>query len=141
MQRLRDLESQVADYMEPELKAEIGARLKHARENSPYGQKEFADAAGVGLRTYQFWEQGRGVNRAGVDRIAKKCGIDGTWVWEGDGDRAEQLDRIEQKLDAIQSQLRGLTAEQLLATLETALDQRAGSQADTRERGRRARGQ
>ena len=146
--RLRDLEAQVAHFMEPERKAAIGARLKQARENSPYSQKDLAEAGGVELRTYQFWEAGRGVTRAGVDAVAKRIGIDPEVIWSGDAADESQLDRIEQavtentaRLETIEGLLRELATEELLAALAQRLDQRANKPAGNHEPGRRGQAQ
>lgn len=134
MQRLRDLEAQVADFMEPERKRDIGARLKEARENSPHEQQDLADAAGVKLRTYQFWEAGRGVNRAGVNAVAKKLRADPEYIWHGDGGASGQFDRIEDKMDEILSLLRAALPESVLQKLavQAAEEGLAASRADKR---------
>ena len=149
IERLRDLEAQIADYMEPERKAEIGARLKRARENSPHQQHEVAEKLNLQVRTYQFWEQGtKGINRRNIERAAKIIGADPDWIWEGAGEAAPQLDRIEQavrdttaRLDAIEAVLRELATEELLAALERETARQAKKPAGTRAPKRRAQGQ
>lgn len=151
VQRLRDLEVQVAHFMDPEQKSEVGRRLREAREQSPFTQRDLAKAAHVEVRTYQFWEQGRGVTRKGVNAVARKLGIDPEDLWSGGGsgslqsgrveqitsDNAAALERVERKLDALLEAVRLLAtatalpdelAEQLLVAL---LQGEVDAQADT----------
>jgi transcriptional regulator with XRE-family HTH domain len=55
--------------------AEIGRRLREAREAVSVGQAEFAAAAGIKANTYNQWEQGK--KRPDIAGAAKLCDAHG----------------------------------------------------------------
>lgn len=85
----------------------IGARIAELREHHHWTQPAAAERARVSLRTYQTWEAGDATPRwHNYERLAKAFGvtvdeiISAAPVGSANG-VAEQLSRIEAKLDAV----------------------------------------
>jgi transcriptional regulator with XRE-family HTH domain len=62
---------------EERLQAEIGRRIRAARESADFTQEEAADASGIDLRRWQRLENGEANPTVRtLDRIATACGSD-----------------------------------------------------------------
>jgi len=71
-------------------RADIAARIKELRENSPYTQPEIAAKVGIGLRGYQKWEK-VGVNYSNAEKLAEIYGVSANFIMKGP-DRDETPD-------------------------------------------------
>lgn len=124
-ERIDDLRLQIDRLMDTEHQKEVGARIKQARENSPFKQRDLAARAHVQLRTWQAWEVGRGINRPNVEVAAKALRVDAERLWRGAPEEpsiqsariesqleenAAALGRVEAKLDALLEAVRLLAS-------------------------------
>jgi DNA-binding XRE family transcriptional regulator len=80
--------------------AEIGRRLKHAREAKLWTQVQFASQASVSPSTVARWEGGKLPPVRELMRVAKLLGVDPEWLVEppnlpGRADELGRLDRLE----------------------------------------------
>jgi transcriptional regulator with XRE-family HTH domain len=78
------------------------ARLRELRGKKT--QPVIADAVDVSLRAYQEWEAGGGISWAKLAKLAEYYGVSEEYILYGpEGSRPPQtqMDRMEQKLDAI----------------------------------------
>lgn len=102
-------------------KTEIGRRIAELRDRSPYTQERLAGELGLTLRAYQKLEQLGTTRYTRCEEVARAHEpwtskhpewqhVDADWIWDGIDrtqtpptlvDPGVQLDRIEQKLDAV----------------------------------------
>lgn len=100
--------------MEQQQKLDIGERIRDLREASPHTNRSIAEHVGVSERAVGKWIEGKGIEWDNLVAVADLFGVDSNWLWSGRAldDRgpapdpfadpyAEQLDRIEEKLDEI----------------------------------------
>ena len=126
--------------------SQVSARLKRLhkeleeREGREWTQQQLAEKTGIPYRTFQSWENGEVENRdgKGYDKIARfysrklERKVTRKWIVFGDEDRkperpngdllgqldeADQLSRIERKLDSLLAWAEGRTAEEVEADL------------------------
>lgn len=64
----------------------LSERLKIARESIAKSQKEMAEALGVGLKSWQVYEQGSSVPGGNVFESLVKLGFNANWLLTGEGD-------------------------------------------------------
>lgn len=88
----------------------IGRHIAELRERAHLTQPAAADKAGVSLRGYQKWEGGESrPNWANLEKLADVFGVKPEEIVGSvspqEEPRAEQLDRIEEKLDEILKRL------------------------------------
>lgn len=99
-------------------KLEIGARIKHLRERSPFKQQAVADRLGIGIRAYQNLERVGTVRYERCEELGEIFEADPRWIWDGhergmvtpDPLGASVLDRIEAKLDTLSERVAALDA-------------------------------
>jgi len=115
--------------MEEQQRVEIGQRIRELREASPYTNESIAEHVGVGVRAVANWISGTtGITYANAKKVAELFEVDIRWLWDGverpkDNDLmgalsgADQLSRIERKLDSLLAWAEGRTAEEVEADL------------------------
>ena len=95
---------------------ERGQRIKELRESRHLTQEAMAETLDVTLRGYQEWEAGGGIKWDNVKKLAKFHKVDADFLMNGPqletpdpfGD-ADQLNRIERRLDEIVKRLDSMT--------------------------------
>ncbi len=82
-------------------------RLKTARESISKSQKEMAEALGVGLKSWQVYEQGGSVPGGNVFESLVKLGFNANWLLTGEGEmrrgegaQPELMQTVQQRLNA-----------------------------------------
>lgn len=108
--------------MDAQRKAEIAARIKQLRVDSPYTQDKIAGLVGLGVRGYQKWEEAGSISHENAEKLAE---IHAEWTnglvtveyIMGKSDTmkalealnaATQFDAIEARLERIETALSGL---------------------------------
>jgi len=64
---------------------ELKERLKYARESLALGQKEMAETLGIGLKSWQVYEQGSSTPGGKVFEALVKHGFNANWLLTGEG--------------------------------------------------------
>lgn len=104
---VRTFEIQMAD--EQAHRITRGARITALRGTKR--QRPIAAFCGVTIRAYQFWEKGGGIGWERLQLLASYHGVSPNWIEHGDdtpaAQAAGQLDRLEDKLDAVLDLLHG----------------------------------
>lgn len=109
-ERVADLRAQIESLMDAEIKTEVGKRLRDARIAGGYSQRQAAARAHVEVRTWQAWQQGRGLNEKTV-RIAAKA-VDAEYDEIMHGPKPAPVDQ--DRLSAVESELASM--KELLVT-------------------------
>lgn len=95
--------------MNQQQRTEIGERIRALRINSAETNRTIADYVGVSVDAVKGWLAGGGISYDNAEKVAELFKVDVDWLWRGDratpdpfrGPHAEQLDRIEEKLDEL----------------------------------------
>lgn len=108
-------------------KEEIPGRIRQARIEAGLTQNEIAELLDVAMRTWQNYESHR-VPWSLINQIAKITGKSPEWLLHGEPEptpdlmgnlgRADQLDRIERRLEALEAKL-----DRHIATTATYIDE------------------
>jgi phage repressor protein C with HTH and peptisase S24 domain/DNA-binding XRE family transcriptional regulator len=70
---------------------ELNERLKYARETLTIGQKEMAEVLGIGLKSWQVYEQGSSVPGGKVFEALIGLGFNANWLLAGIGEMREGM--------------------------------------------------
>lgn len=115
----------LALLLERQQKIEIGQRIKWLRDNSAETSRTIARHVDVSDEAVRNWIAGKGISVENSEKVAEMFDLDWNWLWRGEGTApegypqeqrkptpnplrgpyAEQLDRIEEKLDEILERL------------------------------------
>ena len=112
-----------------------GQRIAQLRKRKRLTQQAMAERLRIGYRTYQTWESGTLPEWHNLEKLAKFHGVKPEHILGEDAEppRLDQLDRIEEKIDAILVQL-GISVPDLQQAIEQELED-AGEQDEQRDDG------
>lgn len=101
----------------------LSDRLKTARESIAKSQKEMAEALGVGLKSWQVYEQSSSVPGGHVFEALVKLGFNANWLLTGDGEmwreaEADKKLREQYPLTPLVSEALGVPYEQRVAHIK-----------------------
>lgn len=110
--------------MEERQRLEIAGRIVELRERSRWTQPQLAEQLGLTLRGYQKLEEKGTTKYERAEELAKIHGVDPEWIWAGveraatpdvlgafSGENRSQLDRIEEALVELRSEVAALGVE------------------------------
>lgn len=112
----------------------VSERLLELREQNGLSQEQAAQKVGITHRQWQRWEQGESMPYPrNLDLIASRFGLSIAEFFDEEpivvaADRADQLDRMEDKLDAIMDHLGISLSEDPAAAVERELEAAAAEQ-------------
>lgn len=86
--------------------AEIGERIRDAREAKGWRREDLAHHMGLGFKSIQNYEQGA-VRLTRITQLAEVLGVDPQWLLHGDRGLLEQLEDVNEQL----RELRALVAQ------------------------------